>query len=362
MSRYLVLTVLAAAAAPAGAHAQGWAVEGQTTVLLNVSTVRADRARSVGDQSLLVDASLGASWSDVLDDGTEVQFVAEGRHQTDGVTWAEGARTHEGLETLSLSANGAWGEAVVGWQAGAATRLDARAPSTLERAGAYSPQLDSLGSQDIRARHDATGQAFKLTYLSPRILGIRIGGSYTPEANFQSADFDPEAAFLWSAGAPLEGVWEGGVSFSRSFPDAGVRLRLGLTGSQGQITQGLSERRYSSIGFGAEVGDRSSTLGVRWLRSNGAGSHGDYSALELGVEHIFGVWKIGLETGASKSDRDQGKASSSVLAVRRKMTDTFDLGLGLLTVKSNRADLATPHGLYARGARSGLLLELTVRK
>ena len=389
MSRCFVLTAVAAALTPATAYGQGWAGESRVTTVLDLS---GSSASSAAGAELLVDANVLASWEDVLQNGTKVRLEVAARYQHDGgasdfgfdcplpacgpagggqdgltgspfsASSSDNSEAWAGFETASLTLTGPWGETAVGRQAGVAVRLDARAPSVLETAGAYSSQLAPSGSQIVRARNEPTGQAFKLSYLSPRILGVRVGASFTPAGGFKSADFDPDDRFEWSPGAPLDRVWEGAISFSRSFPDTGLKLRAGVTATEGRYVSGLDpDRAYRSQGYGVEIERGPSTVGLRALSSETTGSKA-YSAIEFGAVHDFGLWKIGFETGRSKQKVSGLEGWTSLLAVRRQVSDAFDVGLGFLSTKTTFARAVRPDQSDDRSSRRGLLVELTVRK
>lgn len=389
MSRRFVLTAVAAALSPATAYGQGWVGEGRVTTVIDLS---GSSDSSKGGGALLLDANVQASWEDVLQGGTQVRFVFGGRYQVDvrggassgdctllacrpaaasnvgsaasplSVSSLGGADAQIGVETASLTLTGAWGEGSVGHQAGAAVRLDARAPSVLETTGAYSPQLDPFGSQIVRARNDPTGQALKITYLSPRILGVRVGASFTPETGFKSADFDPHDRFAWSVGAPLDHVLEGALSFSRSFPDAGVKLRAGVTLTEGRYVSGQGpETTYRSQGYGFEVERGASSLGVRALSSELVGNK-RYSAIEVGAAHDFGLWKIGFQTGRSSQDLSGWEGRTSLMALRRQISDELDVGVGFLSTNTAFSLPGYADPSDSRNRRRGLLVELTVRK
>jgi hypothetical protein len=77
------------------------------------------------------------------------------------------------IEAASVSLEGPWGEGVLGLDSGVAARLDARAPTVLRKASAFSPGLDPTGLGVTRARNDVTGSSAKVTYMTPRWLGLR---------------------------------------------------------------------------------------------------------------------------------------------------------------------------------------------
>jgi hypothetical protein len=135
-----------------------------------------------------------------------------------------------------------------------------------------------------------------------------------------------------------------------------------VTATEGRYVSGLDpERAYRSQGYGVEIERGPSTVGLRALSSETTGSKA-YSAIEFGAVHDFGLWKIGFETGRSKQKVSGLEGWTSLLAVRRQVSDAFDVGIGFLSTNTTFARSARPDQSGDRSSRRGLLVELTVRK
>ena len=269
------------------------------------------------------------------------------------------------VEAASVSLSSPWGDAVLGYDVGAAARLDARAPTVLNRVSAFSPGLDPTGTVVTRARNDVTGASPKATYLSPRWLGLRLGVSYTPEANHRTADFDPEASGPGLASADLENVWEGGVSFARQFAEQDLRVRAAVTYSSADSGAGRPEfGGYEAWGAGLELEHDGWTGGVRWLASNNAwaAGNGDYDAWEFGlVKKTEDGWKVGAEVGWSQDKLNRLEGTSWMVGVSREISHNLEVGVGWA---SSGVDIPIPAGLtpgHTNASNDGLLVEFTVR-
>lgn len=266
------------------------------------------------------------------------------------------------LEGASLSASGPWGEGVVGLDAGVAARLDARAPQVFDTVSAYSPMLDPAGATVVRARNDATGPSAKVSYMTPRWLGVRAGLSYTPEANLAGADFDPVVANGGLVGADLENVVEGALSFSRRFRSSGVRVRAALTGTSaesGSVIGGFSD--YEAVGAGVELERDGWMGGVRWLTSNNArAGGGDYEAVEVGLAREIGPWRFGLEWGSATDDFLSLEGESWLIGVRREVGEHLALGVGYQGHSAEYPVLSAPSSRQEL-QRDGLIVEMSVR-
>lgn len=268
------------------------------------------------------------------------------------------------VEAASLSLTGPWGEGVLGWDAGAAARLDARAPSVLNRASAYSPGLDPTALSVVRARNDVTGSSAKASYLSPRWLGLRLGISYTPEANERTADFDPDFSGPGLASAQLEDVWEGAVSFARQFAEQDLRVRGAVTYSNAASASALAAfGDYEAWGAGLELEHDGWTGGARWLSSNNAWrtGDGDYEAWEVGLVKEVEGWRFGVEGGWATDGLLDVDGASWLVGVSHDISENLELGVAWSAAE---ADIPVPAGIgigHRNASNDGLLVELTVR-
>lgn len=278
-----------------------------------------------------------------------------------GVLDKEGSAT---IEAASLSVTGPWGEGVFGLDSGAAARLDARAPTVLNRVSAFSPGLDPTGLGVTRAKNDVTGSSLKATYMSPRWLGLRVGASYTPEANQKTADFDPDFEMAGFASAKLENVWEGAVSFARQFAEQDLRVRGAVTYSNADAKSGLAAfGQYEAWGAGLELEHAGWTGGVRWLSSNNAWESGSagYEAWEAGLVHQLGEWRLGVEGGWAKDRLTGIEGASWLVGAGYKLSDNVDIGAGWSAAEADIPVRLSPSVSHRNASNDGLVIELTVR-
>ncbi|MEZ6029207.1 MAG: porin [Hyphomonadaceae bacterium] len=393
------LAVTGAAAAPALAQDGEWET-GVEVVFVGSGVEDGDPLAPAAD-SLMASALVSIEREDTLDNGFTIGWRLAGRYERDApsrpafagvlggcvagnpacpavggllpVSPATGLAAggpgvdEEGfvaLETASVSVLTPWGEAVVGADAGVATRLDARPPNVLRRASVLSTGLDPTGLSMTRARNDVTGASAKLSFMSPRWLGLRLGASWTPDANLRTADFDPDADGPGRIGAELENVWEGALSFARQFAEQDLRVRAAVTYSTAESGAGVAAfGTYEAWGAGLELEQGPWTAGVRWLGSNNAwtAGPGDYEAWEAGLVHQEGDWRIGIEAGWSGDDLSLTEGMSWLAGIGWDVNENVNLGVGWAVSEADLPVAAGP-GLSHRKARNdGLLVELSVR-
>ena len=131
--------------------------------------------------------------------------------------------------------DGGYGELIVGKDAGIAARFYEGPVEVLSYARSADPILDPSGVSAARLRNNLTGPSLKISYATPRLLGLRAGVSFTPEANSRGLDWDPNRTIPGIPRPDIENVLEVGVNMSRRLRDSGVRLRAGLSYATGDI-------------------------------------------------------------------------------------------------------------------------------
>lgn len=403
MARGVGLALLALGwAAPA--VAQEWTAEARATAA--VAMIDDETPLAPGEDDPVVDLSLEVGRSDTFDNGLTLTWRGEARLQRDartrpafagvlgdcspalaacpraasgagfltvvspatGLAYAGGREDEEFLATIegaSVALSGPWGEGVLGLESGAASQLDARAPRVLEEVSAVSPTLDPTGLVTTRARNDVTGPSFKATYFSPRWLGFRVGGSWTPTADQRGADFDPDFGAPGQARAELENVFEGALSFARQFAQAGVRVRAAITATMAESGSRFPEfGDYEAWGAGLELEKGAWTGGLRWLSSDNAwaAGNGDYEAWEVGLVRQGETWRFGVEAGWSTDDLGRIEGSSWLVGLSRKVNDNVRLGLAWVDAEADLpVSLGTLFG-HTNARNDGLVVELSVGK
>jgi hypothetical protein len=393
---------VAFAATPA-AFAQEWGVDARLTI--SGSAIADESALALAGDDFLASGRLVVTRKDVLDSGLQLGWRGDVRLERDtsprpsfagvigscppsnvtcprvpsgpiygspvspatGIA-ADGPIAEEdlfvALESASLSITGAWGETVLGFDSGVASLLDARPPTVLQRVSAFSPGLDPSGLVVTRARNDVTGPSAKVSYMSPRWLGLRLGGSFTPQADLKGADFDPGFDEPGLAKANLENVWEGAASFERQFTTWDINIRAALTYTHASSSSGfLGFGDYNAVGAGIELEKDDWSGGLRWLSSNNAwdSDNGDYKAIEASLVRQMGDWRIGAELGHSTDDLNGVEGTSWLVGAAYKLTKNLELGGALVSAVSEVPVLLPSGSGHTEASNEGVVIELTVR-
>ena len=230
------------------------------------------------------------------------------------------------LETAYFQIDGGYGEVRLGKDQGVAARLHEGAVSSLTHARLDSSLLDPTGLSTIRTRHDLTGPSAKLSYATPRLLGVRAGASFTPEADADGLDRRPQAGTGGFA-PDIENAIEFALNGTRRLRESGWRFDVGLGYSTADIKNSSSITYKNSVetwSAGTRIERDDWTLGLSWLESDNGAINGDYSAWSTGLSKeaydtdfaiVFGEstddaagidstgWRVGLGRDIDRNSR-----------------------------------------------------------
>lgn len=267
------------------------------------------------------------------------------------------------LETAYIYMDGGYGEARLGADEGVATRFHEGGPALFAHAGLVNPALDPDGTIISRTDHDLTGPSVKLSYASPRILGLRAGLSYTPEAGRWGLDRDPVRAFGGVPRPDIEHAVEAALNLTRRLPRSGVRLRAGAAWSQADTAFDLQPGLYGrvetwSAGGSAEF-SRLRIGGSYLSSSNGiASGRGDYSAWSASAALPFGKFETVVEFAGADDDFAGLKSDSWQLGLAWVPEPGWRIAGGWRDIDTKITGTAPPApGL--RGRRDGIVVEIT---
>lgn len=256
------------------------------------------------------------------------------------------------LEAAYIRADGGYGELRLGKDRGVAARFFEGAPSALTYSGLSNPYLDPTGLKINRTNHDVTGPSAKLSYASPRILGLRAGLSFTPDADGQNLDRSLSDA----AGQPgLTNIVEAAANLSRTLRSSGTRIEASLAWSSAEPDSiaGLTRDRMQTWSFGANIERGDTEFGFSWLESDNGFNGGDYSAWEAGVARAFGETRVSLNYGEANDDLVQLSSEGFNIAASRELSDGFDVAL---SYQNERLD--TP---VSDRRSNGVVVEITLQ-
>jgi len=248
------------------------------------------------------------------------------------------------LEQAYLVVSGGYGEFSVGRDEGAASRFSLAPPSALPAGDLLQPSIDLTGFSGLITRNDVSGQSFKVTAVSPRILGLRVGASWTPAVEAQGVD----QGFESGPGQPLtadpRNLAEFGASFEHTWRN-GLQTRLSGSYASGGNRTGLAEfDRLESWSYGAGLGKGPWSLGVQRVGSDNAWSAGNrgYRATSASFVREGHRFSPMLAGGVARDDLARVRLSTLSAATTWKAKKDLEIFVG--------ATAAERRALFAEGA------------
>lgn len=265
--------------------------------------------------------------------GHSSQFYSAGEENAEDFEFA--------LEGAYLFMHTPVGDIIAGRDDGAAYRFSLGAPTLVNVSASNSP-VDYTGLDSVKTVNEASGFDEKIVYISPRLLGDRIGAgiqaglSYAPRAQACGVDYcihDPLDGVSNSLAPEFEHLIEAGIALDRRFEN-GLSIEITGTYAYGQERSGFAGfEDLLAWGIGAELENDGWILGGSYLHSNNGLVDGNYTAFDAGV-----IWKpalfknrnlgLSLNYGWARDDNVKLRANQIVLALSYDF-GPFRMGSGL---------------------------------
>lgn len=270
------------------------------------------------------------------------------------------------IETAYIYVEGGYGEARAGLDQGIARRFFEGAPVLLRHAALVNPALDPSGRVLARTNHDLTGPSLKVSYASPRILGVRAGASFAPEADRRGLDRDPERSLAGTSGPRIENATELAVNLSRRLPRSGVRLRAAAAWSDADVSF-AAPGIYDSVetwSAGGSAEFSSFAFGASWLGSNNgfAGGNGDYSALSLAARLTLGKTDAGIEFAHAEDDGIGAESDAVGIIFARNINGALRIAGGWQSLETRFTGNPAPLPPRTSEKTDGIVIEITLSR
>ena len=262
------------------------------------------------------------------------------------------------LETAYLQIDGGYGEVRIGKDRGVAARFFEGPKSALTHARLDSSLLDPTGLATVRTRHDLAGPSLKASYASPRLVGLRAGISFTPEADADGLDRRP-AAGTGGLAPDTQNVLELALNGTHRFRESDWRVDVGLgwsnaeisnRGALSEITPIYEDMQTWSAGTRIEKGDW--TVGASWLNSDNGVPDGDYSSWTAGLFREAYDIDFSAEYGESEDQFSELESQGWRLAAARDLGRDARIAVAYL-----HDDLQSP---LQKWRAQGVVIEVTL--
>ncbi|MEM1391291.1 MAG: porin [Pseudomonadota bacterium] len=270
------------------------------------------------------------------------------------VPTGEGDDLRARLETAYIQVDGGYGELRIGKDSGVAARFYEGAPSVFSHTRGDTPLLDATGLTTVRTRHDLTGPSAKVSYATPRLLGVRAGLSFTPEADADGLDRRPSAGGALSA-PEIKTAVEMTINATRTLRDSGLRFDAAVAWSTANVSPKFGAASYGdmeTLSAGLKLDYKAWSAGISMLSSDNGLSGGDYTAWNAGLMRESDFFDISFTYGEAEDDSANLDGSSWRLGVGKD----FDTGLGLAVAYVD--DSVKINGIDVSG--NGIVVEMTL--
>lgn len=234
-----------------------------------------------------------------LDIGLTVGFEAQLEAITQG----------DQMDETYLYFEGGWGRVNIGAENSAAYLMNYSAPSA--GLGVNSPNFFIFSPQGLEGTSgflNATSDANKVTYFTPRFGGFQFGASYTPDLTLSERGgvrntfgLDTDTAGDFKNAINL------GANFVESFAGVDVAIAGGFEWAECELCSDGSTDDLHGYSTGANFGYAGFTLGGSWMRTNGynasAGVFADNvqnTFWDVGLAYANGPWGVSFAYARSK--------------------------------------------------------------
>ncbi len=235
------------------------------------------------------------------------------------------------LEKAYLMLEGGYGEVRLGRDEGVATQFHTGPEPILNAVTVTNARLDPLGSVFARTDHDVTGPSVKVSYTTPRILGVKVGASYTPDADVRGLDRDPARRVAGGPGVSIEDTWELALNGSRRLRGSGLRIEGAVAWSTAEVSAAnfANYGRMTTVSAGLTVSGESWSVGIDHVASdNGvSAAMSDYTASSIGVSKQWGKTKLGVFHAQSRDEFLRIESDATSLELGYEALDDLDIAI-----------------------------------
>ena len=252
------------------------------------------------------DVEVFFSGSATLDNGIKISTRVELEGDTDA---------KDQIDETFMTISGSFGQITVGNDDNAPDKmLTGMSGQWATRVGS-SPFLRGLtwvGSANKLSRYSGLGDtdANKVTYISPKLGGFSVGGSYTPTPGDEGSNANPDAE-----GSTHDGL-SGAIAYSGKFGDVSIGGGVGIRTTQGgNGPGGEDDQAWNIVG---KLGFGPVTVAAGYMKqTDPMASRQD--VVDLGVRFVQGANSFSLSGTHSKADEGEARLSIAVASYARAL-------------------------------------------
>ena len=255
------------------------------------------------------DAEIHFEGSVVLDNGLEVGVHVEGKLEEDSAS-GDG----DFIEEKFAFVEGVFGRVEFGDQDGVADQMALVAPTLFRGNTVNDAELDATGfvgglgglnhiNTVTTINNGLDDFSTKITYFTPRIVGLQAGVSFTPDHEQGGSNFDGRIEDLYDQAVEV------GVSYFNTFAND---ISLGVSAAYLTADEGSTTLDPQSWSAGVNVAFNGFTVGGSYKESEDLpltllgvttpGLDNDYTAWDVGVKYETGPWGFMLAYAEDEAD------------------------------------------------------------
>ena len=284
------------------------------------------------------DAEIHFNGRATLDDGMKIhaRVELEGQNHHSGNTPGAG----DPIDEYFISVSGSFGKIILGGTGGAPVKMltglsgswATSVGETLNFDNTWVPPAlpDRTHHYYLKHMRLDTGDAEKVTYISPKFGGFQVGMTYSP--NRQNHDDNNRI----NAGMTVHDGLEGAVSYSGKFGDVGVGVGAGMTAYQGGNDAGDDVSDWlvaARLDFGG--GFRVSVAHKRVTNENEAQQS---QLTDAGVRYVAGANSFSLVGSVGEMDEGDGSMTAIMGSYARALGAGVKVHMNVIWNDSSNAD------------------------
>ncbi len=282
------------------------------------------------------DSEIHFRGSTTLDNGLKVSFKAELEMENDSAVSSKA----DVIDEVYIQFDGGFGRIQFGQNDSVMDQTHFAAPRLFRRHYANDTNMDPFRPYGLRSRIDSfgefSGDDTKFSYFTPKMNGIQLGFSYTPnpcknDTGYSGCVFTEFARNYWE----FAGTWE---------VDLG-NVGLALSAGYGLGEQGAASQEPSELTFGMNLGFGGFTLGGSYADKETGGITTAQDHWDLGARYETGPWSFGIAYANADGDMNwsgsEDKEYTSIVGgVRYNYGPGMHIGLGIQTLAFDDAGTA----------------------
>jgi predicted porin len=243
------------------------------------------------------------------------------------------------IDESYIYAEGSFGRLEFGQEDPASDAMFYGSPAPIEGVGLASPDFvhATLGNTPATPAviSNISGDANKMTYFTPRMQGIQLGLSYTPDGCAAPGCLTVATGLLSQITAAQQSeLVEGAINYAREFSGGEIGLYAGFAKGDLEVpAAGAEDQDQWGVGFTLVYGDI--TFGADYRQDDQATSaaNTDRKDYSVGVAYALGNWSIGAAYAHAETEEGTGLGSDETDGYQ--IGANYTLGPGILARLTN---------------------------